>query len=118
MTDTEIDAMVATISQMAERFGGEFHPDPDKLARFRRARTMAQNRFCDLPTGDKGQRFQITAMGYPKDGFNVIGWSNSEVNATKIAQTILKAPGCTTAQVYDRTTDFPVATFSHGQSQS
>lgn len=72
---------------------------------------MTAKRLCDLPTGDKGQRFQITANGYPNDGDNVIGYSGNENNATKMAQTIAKAPGCRSARVLDRETGWPVATF-------
>lgn len=72
---------------------------------------MTEKRLCDLPTGDNGQRFQITARDWPNKGFNIVGWSNSETNASEMAKAIAKAPGCKSTQVYDRETDWPIATY-------
>ena len=52
--------------------------------------------------GDKGQRYEVRAHGYPKEGRNTIGWSNSVDGAERLASGILLAPGCSSAEVFDR----------------
>lgn len=53
--------------------------------------------------GDKGQRYEVLAHGYPKNETdNVIGWSNDLDGAYTMMNAILKAPGCTSAKIYDR----------------
>lgn len=58
MTDAEIDRMIQTIDEMAQRIGCRFYPDPDKLMAFRCAqkeeeavraeyRKFARNPFAD-----------------------------------------------------------------------
>ncbi len=54
--------------------------------------------------GDKGQRYEVRATGYPKPGVNVIGWNNSKEGADRMASAILTAPGCTASEVIDRHT--------------
>lgn len=54
-------------------------------------------------TGDQGQRYELRAQGYPKDGENVIGWSNDLVWAMTACISICKAPSCKSATVFDRT---------------
>lgn len=53
--------------------------------------------------GDKGQRYEVSAHGYPKNEIdNVIGWSDTLEGAERMMSAILKAPGCTSAKIYDR----------------
>lgn len=52
--------------------------------------------------GDKGQRFEVRAMGYPNDGSNVIGWTNDAERAEVMMKSIRKAPRCTCAWIVDR----------------
>lgn len=53
--------------------------------------------------GDRGQRYEVLAHGYPKRELdNVIGWSDTLEGAEKMMGAILKAPGCTSAKIYDR----------------
>lgn len=53
--------------------------------------------------GDKGQRYEVHATGYPKDGTNTIGWSASLKGAEQLAAGIALAPGCTSTEIFDRT---------------
>jgi hypothetical protein len=52
--------------------------------------------------GDCGQRYEVRAVGYPNEGDNVIGWSDGEAAAYRTFSAILKAPGCTSATIFDR----------------
>lgn len=53
--------------------------------------------------GDKGQRYEVRATGYPKEGVkSVIGWSDDLDGAERMAAAIRKAPGCTSTTVVDR----------------
>ncbi len=52
--------------------------------------------------GDKGQQYEVRATGYPSDGENVIGWSATIEGAQRMMTAILKAPGCTSASIFDR----------------
>lgn len=52
--------------------------------------------------GDRGQRYEVRATGYPKHGVSVIGWSDDLVGADKMAAAIRLAPGCTSTEIYDR----------------
>lgn len=52
--------------------------------------------------GDKGQRYEVHAVGYPKPGDNVIGWTDSESGAFRMMTAIAKAPGCTGSSIIDR----------------
>lgn len=61
-----------------------------------------------LPSGDRGQRYEVTSTGYPgppvtKEGENfVIGWSESKEGAEKMAAAIRLHPSCTSTTVRDR----------------
>lgn len=52
--------------------------------------------------GDRGQRYEVRATGYPKREKGVIGWSPTIEGAEDIASAIRKAPGCTSTEIYDR----------------
>lgn len=53
--------------------------------------------------GDRGQRYEVLAHGYPKPELdNVIGWSSTLEGAEQMMSAILHAPGCTSAKIYDR----------------
>lgn len=55
------------------------------------------------PVVDKGQRFEVRATGYPNaEGENVIGWTDNGERAAAMMSAILKAPGCTSASIFDR----------------
>ena len=55
-----------------------------------------------LPTGDRGQRYEVRASGYPNPGDNVIGWAADLASANRMADSIFKAASCTNAWVIDR----------------
>ena len=53
--------------------------------------------------GDKGQRYEVLANGYPKDQTdNIIGWSNTLEGARSMMEAIILAPRCTSARIFDR----------------
>lgn len=52
--------------------------------------------------GDRGQRYEIRAIGWPDEGEGVIGWNENAEGAERTAASIRKAPGCTKAWVIDR----------------
>lgn len=52
--------------------------------------------------GDRGQRFEIRASGYPKEGKSVIGWCDTLGRASEMAAAIREAPGCTSTEIFDR----------------
>lgn len=53
--------------------------------------------------GDKGQRYEVVANGYPKNQTdNVIGWCDTLEGAERLMTAILKAPGCTSVRIFDR----------------
>jgi hypothetical protein len=52
--------------------------------------------------GDRGQRYEIRATGWPKGTQSIIGWTNSRAEAEQMARGVLKAPGCKTAEFEDR----------------
>ena len=52
--------------------------------------------------GDRGQRYEVRATGYPKDGESVIGWAPTLDGASNMAAAIRKAPGCTSTAIWDR----------------
>lgn len=52
--------------------------------------------------GDRGQRFEVRATGYPKEGESVIGWSDTLDGADSMADSIRLAPSCTSTTIYDR----------------
>lgn len=55
--------------------------------------------------GDLGQRYEIRATGYPKDGESVIGWTDDIEGAFNMASSVRLAPGCTETRVVDRQKD-------------
>lgn len=58
--------------------------------------------------GDKGQRYEVRASGYPKEAENIIGWSDALKGAERMAAAIRLAPGCTSTEIWDRQGDQPV----------
>lgn len=52
--------------------------------------------------GDRGQRYEVVATGWPKKGTGVIGWADGEAAAYRLFSAALKAPGCTSATIVDR----------------
>lgn len=55
--------------------------------------------------GDKGQRYEIRATGYPKVEVSVIGWSDDLDGAKRMASAIRKAPCCLSTEIFDRRKD-------------
>lgn len=60
--------------------------------------------------GDRGQRYEIRANGYPKDGPNVIGWANDLNGADEVLSALCQEPGCTSVTIFDRQEDRSVIT--------
>lgn len=61
--------------------------------------------------GDRGQRYEVRATGYPDpDGTAVVGWAETLVAADSLADAIRKAPGCTSTEIFDRQEGKPVIT--------
>lgn len=52
--------------------------------------------------GDRGQRYEVRATGYPKTEESIIGWSDGLDGAEKMAAAIRQAPGCTSTVIWDR----------------
>lgn len=52
--------------------------------------------------GDKGQRYEVRATGYPKPEVSVIGWSTTLEGAESMAGAIREAPGCLSTVIFDR----------------
>jgi len=55
--------------------------------------------------GDRGQRYEVRATGYPKKEKSVVGWSHDKIGALRLAAGISLAPGCTSTEVFDRLTN-------------
>jgi len=55
--------------------------------------------------GDRGQRYEVRARGYPSKEESVIGWAADLPGAKAMAQAIQKAPGCKSTTVHDRQHD-------------
>jgi len=55
-----------------------------------------------LNVGDRGQRYEVRATGWPKSDSSVIGWAETLSDAQEIASSIRTAPGCTSTTIYDR----------------
>ncbi len=54
-------------------------------------------------TGDKGQRYEVKAFGYPFENQNcTIGWAEDLDAAKRMALSIAKAPGCVKWSIRDR----------------
>lgn len=60
--------------------------------------------------GDRGQRYEIRATGYPKYGENVIGWANNLDGAEEMLSALCQAPGCVSVEIFDREEDRSVIT--------
>jgi len=52
--------------------------------------------------GDRGQRYEIRATGWPKEGKSVIGWWSKLDGADEMMASLLKAPSCTSVEIFDR----------------
>ena len=52
--------------------------------------------------GDRGQRYEVRATGYPKDETSVIGWASTLEGAEDMASGIRQAPGCLSTEIHDR----------------
>ena len=71
-----------------------------------------------FPTGDKGQRYEISATGYPEQGRTmVIGWTEYPHDAERMAKNFLKAPSCESTQIKDRWGKEEVRTFQRESEQ-
>lgn len=56
-----------------------------------------------MPTGDKGQRYEVASFGYPFEGEKcIIGWSEKIDDAKRMALAIAQAPGCLKWSIRDR----------------
>lgn len=62
--------------------------------------------------GDRGQRYEVRASGYPKEGESVIGWAPTLLGAQDIAAAIREAPGCTSTVILDRQENKQVLRFA------
>lgn len=58
--------------------------------------------------GDKGQRYEVRATGWPKEGQSVIGWCSTLEGAYGMHAAVNKAPGCTSTEIFDRVENKPV----------
>jgi hypothetical protein len=54
------------------------------------------------PIGDKGQRYEISAIGWPLEEKAVIGWAEDAQQAERIAAAARLAPGCKRTEIRDR----------------
>lgn len=54
----------------------------------------------DIPVYN-GQRYEVRATGYPRDGESIIGWFNDEMIAHTKASALLRIPTCSNARVID-----------------
>ena len=52
--------------------------------------------------GDKGQRYEVRATGYPKPERMVIGWATTLEGAAEMAAAIRLHPSCTSTEIFDR----------------
>jgi hypothetical protein len=52
--------------------------------------------------GDKGQRYEVRATGYPKKEESVIGWHPDLDGAARMARAIRSHPCCTSTVIWDR----------------
>lgn len=58
--------------------------------------------------GDKGQRYEIRAIGYPRGAQSVIGWANNLEGADDMLSALCEAPGCVSVEIFDRQESKPV----------
>ena len=62
-----------------------------------------------MNVGDRGQRYEVRATGYPKRlEKSVIGWAPTVEGAEEIAAAIRTAPGCMSTEIFDRLENKPV----------
>lgn len=54
--------------------------------------------------GDRDQRYQVSILGYPNDGWNVVAWSGVWSGAQSIGASLLRAPGAKTMRIENRKT--------------
>ncbi|NTF67729.1 hypothetical protein G6L81_07410 [Agrobacterium rhizogenes] len=52
--------------------------------------------------GDKGQRYEIYAIGWPLEEKTIIGWAESAAGADRMAAAARLAPGCKRTEIRDR----------------
>lgn len=52
--------------------------------------------------GDKGQRFELHAIGWPKEGDNVIGWGEDKWSLADAGHSLLEQGPVTEAYLIDR----------------
>jgi hypothetical protein len=52
--------------------------------------------------GDRGQRYEVRATGYPKEGLGVVGWATTLDGAAEMADAIRHHPACTSTTIFDR----------------
>lgn len=55
-----------------------------------------------MPTGDKGQRYEILATGWPFEGETITGWAEKKNDAERMAGAVRVAPSCTQTRIRDR----------------
>lgn len=60
--------------------------------------------------GYRGQRYEVRATGWPKDEKSVIGWAHEIADAERLAESISRAPGCTSIEIFDLAGGAPVIT--------
>lgn len=67
------------------------------------------------PIGDKGQRYEVSSAGYPFEGQTcVAGWTESKVDAERMASGLRRAPGCVSVTIRDRWGKEPPFTYWAG----
>lgn len=52
--------------------------------------------------GDRGQRYEIRATGYPKKEKTVVGWAANLNAAEEMLAAFCRAPGCASVEIFDR----------------
>ena len=52
--------------------------------------------------GDKGQRYIALLKDYPKPGWQIVGYSNDEIGAIRLGETLSMNPRATAYSVTDR----------------
>ena len=57
--------------------------------------------------GDKGQRFVARICGYPKPGWNDVGYADTQEAAYELCLALMKAPSAQDFEVIDRERVFP-----------
>lgn len=52
--------------------------------------------------GDKGQRYEVRATGWPKDIESIVGWCPTSEGAERLAAAVKLAPSCVSVRIIDR----------------